>query len=273
VGENASRRRTELGNHVIRDRLWESKKLARCSRDAALAYPWIFLVADDHGRFEYDPRRIWSKVFGKRNDVSLRQVSAWLDEYWKLGLLVRYHMDGDLAYWTGFQGRPPSQRRESDYPDPQGLTELAPSPSLGAPYPRAEQSRAELDQGGDRVPAHPRRVASRSSGAQRPDLDAPENRAPIDAYNAVFGTKIGYTPGNLRAAARALEAGYSLEHIRGVFQAVRERKTPTAVWCAENNREFEYLIRPPYKHIRTHELIQGPLDKIPNEQATGRRAG
>ena len=59
----------QMASHVIRDRIWESRKLAACSRDAALAYPWIFLVADDWGRFEFSPRRIWSRVFGARPAV------------------------------------------------------------------------------------------------------------------------------------------------------------------------------------------------------------
>lgn len=104
------------------------------------------------------------------------------------------------------------------------------------------------------------------------ESDTSETRSLIDAYNAVFGTSIGYTPGNLRAAVRALSQGYHLEHCKTVFEAVRERKTTTAQWCWENNREFEYLVRPPYKHHRSQEITQGPLDKIHNELATGRKA-
>jgi hypothetical protein len=84
-----------------------------------MAYPWIFLVADDHGRFEFNPRRIWTKVFGNRDDISLEDVTAWLEEYWRLGLLRRYHIDGDLAVWEGFKGRKASERRDSDYPTPE----------------------------------------------------------------------------------------------------------------------------------------------------------
>lgn len=115
-----------MSNHVIRDRLWESKKLRRCSRDAALAYPWIFLVADDWGRFEYDPTRICSKVFGARTDVTLAEVTTWLEEYEREGLLSRYQHEGDeLATWTNFQGRPASQRRPSAYQQP--VQEVKPS--------------------------------------------------------------------------------------------------------------------------------------------------
>ena len=69
-----------MANHVLRDRIWESNKLARCSRDAALAYPWLLLIADDGGRFEYRPRVIWGKAFCARADVSQEEVELWLSE-------------------------------------------------------------------------------------------------------------------------------------------------------------------------------------------------
>lgn len=113
-----------MANHVIYDQLWESDRLERCSRDAALAYPWIFLVADDHGRFEYKPRAIWKNAFAYRNDVTVDDVAKWLDEYWREGLLIRYHVDGGLAHWYKFRGRKPSERRASDFPDPDGMPTL-----------------------------------------------------------------------------------------------------------------------------------------------------
>lgn len=121
---------------MIYDRLWESKKLKACTRDAALAYPTIFLVADDHGRFEYNPRRIWSKAFGNREDVTLDEVTSWLKEYANHGLLVRYHIDGDLAYWTGFKGRKVSERRKSDYPDPAEFPAFSETRDTSAEVPR-----------------------------------------------------------------------------------------------------------------------------------------
>lgn len=110
-----------MANHVIRDRIWVSDKLAKCSLNAALAFPWIFLVSDDWGRFEYRPRAIWGQVFGSREDVTVEDVRGWLAEYEREKLLVRYHMDGDLAYWRGFEGRPENRRRKSRYPDPKSF--------------------------------------------------------------------------------------------------------------------------------------------------------
>jgi hypothetical protein len=99
-----------------------------------------------------------------------------------------------------------------------------------------------------------------------------ELQAPIRLYNEIFGTKIELeTPGNLKAAERALDFGYTLEHMRRAFEAVKGKKTDAARWCYDHNREFEYLVRPQHKHYRTHELVPGRIDVILNELATGRR--
>jgi len=177
-----------MANHVLRDRIWESNKLARCSRDAALAYPWIFLVADDHGRFEYRPRVIWGRAFAAREDISVEDVSNWLSEYEKIGLLVRYKA-GELAYWTGFTGRPPSQRRESLYPDPSTVKE--PRGRLRGPYnkdrrglghdyelPSQDLPSAEID-----------RIGSEQSreGADTPATPAPTSLAKLSWNQEAIG--------------------------------------------------------------------------------------
>lgn len=108
-----------MSNHVIYDRIWESQKLAACSLKAALAYPWIYLVADDWGRFEYAPRIIWGKCFGARTDVKSSEVQGWLTEYERVGLLVNYSAAGRrLGFWARFTGKPRSRRRPSRLPAP-----------------------------------------------------------------------------------------------------------------------------------------------------------
>jgi len=118
----------------------------------------------------------------------------------------------------------------------------------------------------------PARVARRGRGSV-PSLvlDTEQNRGPIDAYNAVFGTAVEYTPGNLRASSRAFELGYTLEQMRSAFDAVKGKSTAFASWCANKNREFGFLVRPDYTNNRTGEQQQAPIDKILNEIATGRR--
>lgn len=268
-----------MGNHVIRDRIWASRKLAACSREAALAYPWLYLVADPWGRFEYSPRRIWTLVFGGRTDVLLADVEAWLAEYERHGLLLRYHIDGDLAVWTGFRDRPKGKRRPSDYPDPGQFTKCG-STSAAKVLPEESGSTSapmELVRDLDRDRELEGEV-EKTARARRKSLPSPVSveqtteREAIDAYNAVFGTEIDYTPGNLRAAARAFAFGYTLTQMRRVFQAVKARETDSANWCFLHKREFEYLVRPEHKSYRTQEITPGRIDVILNELATGAKA-
>ncbi len=113
-----------MSNHVIYDRIWVSQKLSKCSLKAALAYPWIYLVADDWGRFEYLPRVIWGRAFGARQDVRAGDVAAWLGEYERVGLLETYEAEGRrVGAWTNFSGPPPSKRRAPTLPDRNGCYE------------------------------------------------------------------------------------------------------------------------------------------------------
>lgn len=247
-----------MPNHVIRDRIWVSKKLAQCSLKAALAYPWIYLVCDDWGRFEYEPAVIWRQVFARRDDVSLADVDGWLEEYQKVGLLQRYHIAGELAFWTGFYRG--GRLRPSAYPDPAQFVggvvvdcEQSPTEKVVVPTERNETQRNETE--GAPAPKFAVRKKAKDTSLEQ---------AVIDAYNRVLDCRIGYTPGNIESAARATNRGYTLEQITDVFQSVKDRRTETAKWCAANNHSFEYLTRPPYRG-KQGVVVQGPLDKIPNE--------
>lgn len=137
-------------------------------------------------------------------------------------------------------------------------------PSTTLSYPTLDEAKAD-------APPARRRSVSRSSGDRFPDLDTPENRAPIELYNAVFGTGITPTPGNLAASARVLALGYTLDQMRVAFEAVKGKTTAFAAWCSKKNREYEFLVRPNYENRKTGELQQGAIDKILNEIATGRK--
>ena len=206
-----------MGNHVIRDRIWESKKLSRCSKEAALAYPWIFLVADDWGRFEFIPRRIWSKVFGARNDVSLEEVTTWLGEYVDVGLLKRYSDDGELGAWTKFEGRPPSQRRPSQYPDPEELTSRKKAKrkgraSLGNAYGK---DRSEQKQSGSRGGAE---TGAEEGAEGTPLLSAQPPGVPTEppdvalrfvaCFNAALERRVAVTPEIVEKVTGLMTAGY-----------------------------------------------------------------
>lgn len=227
-----------MANHVIRDRIWESRKIRSVSKAAALAYPWIFLVADDHGRFEYNPRRIWSLVFGNRDDVSLEEVTSWLDEYWRAGLLSRYHIDGDLAVWVGFKGRKASERRDSALQPPENHKPYTPedleaareesrrgAENRGAP--RQIDSRAEIDQIRDRAETE----RSNGDGARSQLSGVPQEQREEYARSVLeaFRVKVGHpetrdVPSqDWFTVKRWMDTGVPL---RVVLRAIEETKRP-----------------------------------------------
>lgn len=238
-----------MGNHVIYDALWESDRLAECSREAALAYPWIFLVADDHGRFEYKPRAIWKNAFAYRDDVTIQDVAGWLDEYWKAGLLIRYHVHGDLAHWYKFRGRKPSERRPSEYPDPQGIPVFTPE---GATLPRrggdegatrgrkrGVRDRAEIEQSRDRAERNP----AAGAAPLQPIEIAPEDETARTESTALV---VAPLPWN-REAAELWWAEYKGDPPKAFFGALKslvkretwERVRPALVtYMAETPAEF-----------------------------------
>jgi hypothetical protein len=106
--------------------------------------------------------------------------------------------------------------------------------------------------------------------ANSPSVDRDETRALINAYNDVLKAHISFTPGNLKAADRMYGSGYTLEQAKTVFAAVSASQTPTAAWCHDHNREYEYLIRPQYRSTRSQELVPAVIDKVLNELGSGR---
>lgn len=204
---------------MIYDAIWESDRLAECSRDAALAYPWIFLVADDHGRFEYKPRAIWKNAFAYRQDVTVEDVARWLEEYWKARLLVRYHIDGELAHWHKFRGRKPSDRRPSEYPDPAGMPVFTQNTATTPPRrgddtatsPRQTRARDRSDQDLDQS-----RTESAPATAVAP-LVPPWSREACSDWNDAFGagSAVG---GKIGKALKPLVDHHGWPAVRVVWQ-------------------------------------------------------
>lgn len=202
-----------MGNHVIYDALWLSDRLARCSKEAAMAYPAIFLVADDHGRFEYHPRRIFKTVFGYRDDVTLEEVTRWLSEYWEHGLLIRYHIDGQLAYWYKFRGRKPSERRPSDLDDP------AESPEYSFSEHGATRGRRGGDEGAlDKIRAEQIRAEQNTALArgERPPVEGRLNsREAAEAWQARHGD--AEVPGALWKPLKRLSERFGWARVKPVL--------------------------------------------------------
>jgi hypothetical protein len=109
------------------DRLSASEKLATCELMAAGFYSWFIsnqAVTDDFGRGRLAPATLWAKVFEKRidrglSDVTPGMVLSWFSEWERVGL-VRVYVCGDEVWfeWVKFQGVPPTKQRYHRAPEP-----------------------------------------------------------------------------------------------------------------------------------------------------------
>ena len=110
-----------MPNRVIKDSIWKSRKLARCSMSAQLHYPRLYLLVDDYSCFELDADVIKGLVYPKLN-VSCRQIVGILNDYEGHGLLFAWQENGTkFGYFTGKEeGRlpPPTRRHSRQTPEP-----------------------------------------------------------------------------------------------------------------------------------------------------------
>jgi hypothetical protein len=248
--------------------------LAEVSFAARLLFAGLWCLADRNGRLEDRCGEIRVQVFPFDNlEAKGVSMGVMLDELARPrknspgGFILRYEAGGRrYIQIRNFA------RHQHCHPDEKGSSLPGPPdepgnfPASKATSTSTEASTSTHTSGGSR-----RRGGGASGRAADPAvLDTPENRAPIDCYNGIFDTRIGYTPGNLRASERAFSEGYTLAQMDTVFKAVKDRASATASWCAENNREFGFLIRPTYVRSSDRQTIEGTIDRVLNELATGR---
>lgn len=110
-----------MSNRVIKDSIWTSKKLARCSINTQLHYPRLYLLVDDYSCFEIDSEVIKGLAYPKLK-IDCSQIEAFLNELEANGLLFSWQQNGtSYGYFTGEEeGRlpPPSRRHKRQTPEP-----------------------------------------------------------------------------------------------------------------------------------------------------------
>jgi hypothetical protein len=76
------------------DGLFNGDRLRRCSNTAQLHWPRLFLASDGFGRLEVNYARIVGRAYPTFNPIpSDIELSAWIQEYAKNGLLFLYQAD------------------------------------------------------------------------------------------------------------------------------------------------------------------------------------
>lgn len=82
---------------TIKPETFTSESLAQCSRDARLAFIALWTICDDYGRHRADARLIKGAVFPFDDDVTPDDVTLWLKELEREGMICRY-TDGQREY-------------------------------------------------------------------------------------------------------------------------------------------------------------------------------
>lgn len=102
--------------------IWKSKQVSSLSMQARLLYVGLITFGDDDGRLNGDPALLRSMVFSRDENVTIADVSGWLDEIVSCGLVVKYAANGDdyLVHpnWTRYQTIRADRQKESNIPPP-----------------------------------------------------------------------------------------------------------------------------------------------------------
>ena len=206
-----------MGNQLIRAGLLGSRRLRRCSFQAHVAYPFVYLIADHWGRFEWDLPVLNSHLFGSRladvpkgylpgtDSAACGYLLCLLYEYEQNGLLGRYQCPGVvIGVWSNYQGLPESKRSKSKLPEPEEDS-LIPLPdgmqSVPSWYPDGTESERigslvvglGLGEGGGEVKV--RGVGAESEQPQKHSALRKSISTALwlftDAFNRAYGKRIG----------------------------------------------------------------------------------
>ena len=101
-----------MPNRVIKESIWHSGKLSKCSILAQLHYPRLYLLIDDWGCLEVDLAVIKGRVYPKIR-ITCDKIAGFLKEYNDNGLLFIWEKSGNTyGYFTGNEeGRLPAPSR------------------------------------------------------------------------------------------------------------------------------------------------------------------
>ncbi len=122
-----------MAKRMLHTDIWKSKQVSSLSIQARLLFVGLITLGDDDGRLKGDAALLRSEIFPRDAKVTVQDVTKWLGEIVKIGLVLKYEADGEeyLAHpnWTRYQTLRSDRRKESHIPAPPvGLV-----PTVGQP--------------------------------------------------------------------------------------------------------------------------------------------
>jgi hypothetical protein len=139
-----------MPSRIIRESCRTSATLFQLSHGAERMFWRLTTVADDHGRFEADPRVLLAECFPLwAGRIKVAEVQRWYQEMERCGLVTSYVVNGKpLGFFTTWTRHQRVRSSHSKYPAPTEdtpVSEHVPAPRRGHP-PQPAASRGEAPQ-------------------------------------------------------------------------------------------------------------------------------
>lgn len=265
-----------MPSRIIKESTRTSDTLAQISAEAERLFWRLVVSADDYGRFDARPHIVLGHClapFLARGSVTVEDVSRWLTELERAGLIIRYVVDGkaclQLTTWEKHQRAP--RAKDSKYPAPpadagtsghllsndsncsQVPSDASESKESGIESKETRREGEEIaSPAGDPLPITPERVA--------------------EIWNEVCGdilprvTKL--TPKRRQHVKARLAADRSRDESwwRGYFSRIRA----SPFCCGDNQRgwraDFEFAVR---SEDVVAKVLEGKYDSRPRRQDHG----
>ncbi len=182
----------------------ESKKFDKLPDDTArLLATWTIAHLDKNGVFYADPIVVKSKIFPRRLDITIQQVSQYLQAMQDVGLIILFEAKDDVwQYWTGFHDeqvglRP--ERENTKFPLPP--TELPPTELLPDEQPPASSQLPEPSLLSPEIDSQPQQLLSPEIDSQPQQLLPPEIDSQPQQQPATIRQDAGSHPATIRQDA------------------------------------------------------------------------
>lgn len=221
------------------DALWRSDKLAQVQPPSFRAeYANLLPLAEADGTFEASPLRVWADVYAyNRPDINAETVEKILNEFERVGMLVRRQNGTLWGYWIGIESRLPPRSHRNRFK--QGAGELF----------KDVEEEVQSESGGDQE--HIRAGLVRLGKENH--IDAPDERqAALDRVWGYYVTKLGKNPKLLTFTTERRKKGLSRLNemlVKTLGDVAKAEKALTlavdalaasAFHCGENQQKRRY---------------------------------
>lgn len=186
-----------MPDRIIRESALLSQTLDRLSDGAERLFWRLTVVADDHGRFDADPRVVLARAFPLRvGHMRVERVLGMLEELWRAGLIELYRV-GERAYahfptWLKYQR---SRTSRPKFPGPDEGIILMPSEGIAAirgelPQVAANGGKLPLARARSRAESRePLTTESREAGDSPPTAASPPRWPSPEALVALYNAE------------------------------------------------------------------------------------